>query len=245
MYKKENEIKGYKTKKKVFEREYTVVITYNKKSKEKQQKKTEEMTDKIKTKMKEIEEGFKQKKRGKKTTLKGIAARVSNFLYNKYQALFTWSFDESKQKFSWNFDNEVFEKRKKTFGKTVLFTDRHDWSAEKIAQTYNSKSIIEGDFKTLKDKLLIPVKPINHREDDHIRVHIFVCVLSIVFYRYMLWKLRNLDLSENQIVEELKKMRVAFVKQENTNKVQVVLENMTPNQIELYSQLKMKQFLPN
>ena len=113
-----------------------------------------------------------------------------------------------------------------------------------IAKTYNSKTIVEDDFKAMKNKLLIPVKPFFHRKDTHIRVHIFICVLSMMLYRYMLWKLKYLKMSEQTIVEELRNMRLGFVKQKDSNVVNKVLENMTPEQIELYNALGLKKYLP-
>jgi hypothetical protein len=61
----------------------------------------------------------------------------------------------------------------------------------------------------------------------------------------MIWKLKDLKLSENKLNEELKNMRIAFVKQEGFNSVKKVLENMTPEQIEIYSVLNLKRYLVN
>ncbi|MDI6738424.1 MAG: hypothetical protein QME12_08010 [Nanoarchaeota archaeon] len=101
----------------------------------------------------------------------------------------------------------------------------------------------KDDFKTLKDKLLIPVKPINHRLDHRIRAHIFICVLATVMYRYLLWKVKNQGLTEKQVVDELRTMRLAFVKQEDGS-VRKVMETMNPAQINLYSMLHLERFMP-
>ena len=126
-----------------------------------------------------------------------------------------------------------------------MFSDSEKLAAKEIAKTYNSKTIIEHDFKAMKDRLLIPIKPFNLRKDRRLKAHIFICVLSMILYRYMIWKLKDLKLSENKLNEELKSMRIAFVKQEGSNSVKKVLENMTPEQIEIYSALKLKKYLPN
>ena len=41
-------------------------------------------------------------------------------------------------------------------------------------------------------------------------------------------KIKDLKLSENRLNEELKNMRIAFVKQQDSNSVKKVLENMSP-----------------
>lgn len=243
--KKGNVIKGYRTKETVYDKEYAVVVTYNQKTHDKQKKKTEESLQKIKEKFQELKDNINNRKgkKGKKPTMKGSARKINSFLHKQYQALFFWDLSK-KGKLSWSLNESALKKRQKTYGKTVLFSDLKGWSTEKIARTYNSKSIVEDDFKVLKDKLMIPVKPFNVRKDAHVRAHIFVCVLCMIFYRYMLWKLKHLKLSERRIEEEIRSMRLAFVKQEGSNAVKEVMEYMTPSQIEVYDALNLKRFIP-
>jgi len=61
----------------------------------------------------------------------------------------------------------------------------------------------------------------------------------------MLWKLKALDLSEQRITEELKNMRLAFIKEKDSNSVKKVLENMTPEQVRLYFVLNLEKQMPN
>jgi len=243
--KKGNLMRGYKTKEKIYGEEYLIVVTHNEKGERKQREKTEESIRKITEKFQEVENSFNKEKKGKKTKIKGLSSRINDFLYKQYRILFDWNFDEKDQKFSWSLNKDKLELRKKIWGKNILFTDSEKLTTREIAETYNSKTIIEHDFKTMKDKLLIPIKPFNLRKDRRLKAHIFICVLSMILYRYMVWKLKDLKLSENRINEELKSMRIAFVKQEGSNSVKKVLENMTPEQIEIYSTLNLKRFLVN
>jgi transposase len=41
-------------------------------------------------------------------------------------------------------------------------------------KTYNSKNLVEDDFKLLNDHLLVPVGPVYHHKDENIRVHVFL-----------------------------------------------------------------------
>ena len=243
--KKEHSIRGFKTKSKIYNEEYTVVITYNEQSAKKQRETTEKAVQNISEKMKEIENSFKNKKNGKKSKVKGLSGRINDFLHKQYRALFDWKFDEEKQQFSWSLNETQLEERRKTYGKNILFTDLSEWDAKDIAKTYNSKSIIESDFKVFKDKLLIPVKPFFSRKDPRLRVHIFICVLSMVLYRYMQWKLKDMGLSENQLNDELRSMRLAFIKQEGSNSIRKVIENMSPEQIDIYSKLNLGKYMVN
>ena len=61
----------------------------------------------------------------------------------------------------------------------------------------------------------------------------------------MLWKLKSLNLSEAQIVKELREMRLAFVKEKGSNTVRKIMERMTPKQISLYSALNLGKYIDN
>jgi transposase len=241
--KKENQIKGHRTSEEVYGENYTIVVTYNEATAKKQRTKTEESIEKTKKKFSKMEKCINNRKRGKKSTTKGVARHVNDFLHKQYQSLFSWDLDEKNQKFSWALNKNTLQEREKTYGKNILFTDLKEWTAKDIAKTYNSKTIVEDDFKALKNKLMIPVKPIFHRKDSRLRVHIFICVLSMMLYRYMLWKLKDLKMSERTIVKELRNMRLGFIKQKDSNAINKVLENMTPEQIKLYNALGLEKYL--
>lgn len=243
--KNENIIKGFSTNETVYGEERKIVVAYSEATATKQKEKTEESVKKIKEKFQELEHRMKSPKKKKKTQTQSLSKKINDFLHKQYTTFFSWEFNEEKQEFAWKFNEEAFKAREKTYGKTIIFTDLENWSAEKIAKTYNSKTIVEDDFKTLKNKLLIPVKPIYSRLDNRLKAHIFVCVLSLMLYRYLLWKLKDLKMSEQTIVSELRNMRLGFVKQKDSNIVNKVLENMTPQQIMLYNALGLEKYLTN
>lgn len=140
---------------------------------------------------------------------------------------------------------KALEERRKTYGKNILFTNLSELETKDIVKTYNSKSIIESDFKIFKDRLFIPMKPFYSRRDPRLKVHIFICVLSMILYRYMQWKLKDMKLLENRLNDELKSMRLAFIKQEGSSFVKSVLEHMTPEQIQVYNSLDLSRFITN
>ena len=242
---KGNVVRGYRTTEKVYGAEYTVVVTYNERTAQKQRMKTEESIKRITERFNKLEKSTNNPHRGKKVAMKGIAQQVDDFLHKQCKVLFSWDFDERKQKFSWSLNETALKAREKMYGKNILFANLTDWKTEDIARTYNSKSIVEDDFKALKNRLLIPVKPFFHRYDSHIRVHVFICVLSMVLYRYMLWRLKGMGLTEQRIIEEIRSMRLAFVKEHGSTSVKKVLERMTPEQIEIYSALDLGRYMPN
>jgi transposase len=243
--KKGHVIKGYRTTGKLYGNEYSFIVTYNEKTRKKQELRTKGAIKRIKGKFRELEKSINNRKRGRKATTKGTAQRVGKFLYTQYQALFSWDFDEKKQRFTWKHKEAPLGEREKAYGKTVLFTDLDEWDAGRIASTYNHKSVVEDDFKVLKNRLLISITPVNSRKDPRIRAHVFVCVIGMILYRYMLWKLKGLGLTDDKINEEIRSMRLAFVKQKGSNSVKTVLETMSREQMAIYSLLNLERYIPN
>jgi transposase len=47
----------------------------------------------------------------------------------------------------------------RSFGKVAIFTDLYGVSDKEIVRIYNSKWQVENDFKWLKDRSIIPLKP--------------------------------------------------------------------------------------
>jgi len=119
----------------------------------------------------------------------------------------------------------------------------HTWHSEKIAKTYNQKYLVEDDFKLLNDVLLVPVGSINHHKDFNIRTHIFLCIIRMIFYRYLAWKCKYLGLSIKRLVEELMGFRLALVQGKTGNKVDLVVGKMNAKQARLFSLLDLGKFM--
>ena len=68
--------------------------------------------------------------------------------------------------------------REAYLGKTVLFTDRMDFSNEQIVSASRSAWHVEAAFRQMKDTHHLTVRPIFHWTDEKIRIHIFTCVLA-------------------------------------------------------------------
>jgi len=143
-------------------------------------------------------------------------------------------------------DEKEEQKRYDKFGKTAVFTDLKHWQSKRIAKTYNNKYLVEDNFKLMNDVLIVPIGPINHYTDDMIRVHVFLCVMGMLFYRYLAWKARKLRFrnSIKQLIKELEDIRVAFVKdKKHAKKTHIVIEEMTPKQARLFSVLDLGKFI--
>lgn len=112
--------------------------------------------------------------------------------------------------FSYNLDVSKLDNIKKTvLGKTVLFTNRHDWSNEEITTAYRSAWRIEHAFKQMKDTDHLTVRPLYHRTDQKIKVHIFYCILAYRLCCLLKKELQAFGISDsvNHILEQLQTIK--------------------------------------
>jgi transposase len=65
------------------------------------------------------------------------------------------------------------------FGKRVLITSRNRWPTAEVVAGYRSQSDAEFGFRQLKDRKVVSFAPMHHFTDQHIRVHLFTCVLAL------------------------------------------------------------------
>jgi transposase len=240
-----NEVYGYRIKKHVFGQEFTIVVSYNSKSQAKKEKKYEENKIKILKGLAELKKKAEQEiGKGKKITRKGLCTNANKIIYSNLSTIFKYKIsEEGKITFEYWVDKTAEEEFKNSFGKIAIFTDLHDSSSADIARTYFAKNLVEEDFKFLKDKLLIPVPPFFMRKDGRIRVHVFLCVMGMLFYRYLAKKVKYVGLSIKELQHQLEGIRMAFVKNNETTKISLVVEEMNPIQAKLFSRLELNEFL--
>ena len=114
-----------------------------------------------------------------------------------------------------------------------------------IVKIYNSKSLVEDDFKLLNDQLLVPVGPVYHHKDENIRVHVFLAMIGLLFYRYLAWETKIYGLSMKQLIEKLSEVRIAVVQERESKKGKFIVEEMATKQASLFSFLNMGKYLPS
>jgi transposase len=97
------------------------------------------------------------------------------------------------------------ELRKRQLGKTILYTDNHDWTNERIVTAYRSQYHIEQAFKQMKNADHLDFRPIYHWTDQKIRVHAFYCVLALRLCSLLNRELHGhgIDISINRMLDIL------------------------------------------
>ena len=204
----------------------------------------------------EIARSMNANRRGRPSSIESINRRVIALIPEKWRSLFRYhagntiessAAGDNGVKLTYWIDKEAEKEKRSGFGKTVIFTDRKDWSNERIVRTYFARSGMEEDYHILKDVLLFPVMPIYHRLDKRIRAHTFMCVMGLLFYRYIQWKIevvRGESMPMGRMVSILKQIRLGGLII-NDNDVRFKLERMGVEEKEIVKILKIDALVPN
>lgn len=246
-----DELLAYKTKGEHYGEEFTIVVTYNPKTHRKQQTKYEESKAKILIELADLKKRVENNRgRGRPWTQNRAIRAIVDIIPMHMRSVFNYDVVKKVGRgggliMSFGINEKKQLIRYSSFGKIIHFTDLHDWSSKEISESYNSKYQVEDDFRWLKDKLLIPIKPVHVRTDAHIRSHVFICVMGLLFYRYIQWKLRRngQKYSTQELANILDGIRLAIVKNGVGTKGKFVVEKMDRDQARVFSLLDMSEFI--
>jgi transposase len=94
-------------------------------------------------------------------------------------------------------------------GRTVLLTNRMDWTAEQVVAGYAGQQQVERVFRGLKDGDWLGWSPIYHWTDRKIRIHAFYCMLGISLLHHVHRQAKTAwaDLSIEKLMEELQQIQ--------------------------------------
>lgn len=109
-----------------------------------------------------------------------------------------------------DFDNAALEHLlSHRLGRTVLLTNRLDWTAEQVVAGYSGQQQIERVFRGLKDGDWLGWGPMHHWTDSKIRIHAFYCMLGISLLQYIHKKVAPVwpGLSMEQLIDELRQIQ--------------------------------------
>ena len=139
---------------------------------------------------KELTRISKQVARRKKTPLKQdeIALKVGAVL-NRFKMAKHFELTIEDGRLGWSRRAEAIRREAELDGIYVIRTSEPEgpsWSAADTVRRYKSLAQVERAFRTLKG-IDLRVRPIFHRTPDHVRAHIFLCLLAY----YVEWHMRR------------------------------------------------------
>lgn len=239
-------IKAHRTSGTYYGEDFTVVIKYNKKTAKKQRKEWERHKEKIFKEIGKLRNSLNRKGRGRKMTAKGLTNRIVDSIHKQYRGLFDYCAIEKDGKLGLKFELLKDEEKiyRSSMGKTVIFADDKTASTREIVEIYLSRNKIEDDYKWLKNKLLIPLKPVYVRKDNMIRAHVFLCVMGLLLYNYLLLKINKPGLSVPYLSEILDKIRIELVS-DDLKRAEFVVEELNRESAEIFNSIDLVEYIPN
>ena len=135
-----------------------------------------------------------------------IGVRVGKVL-NKFKMSKHYILKIEDNFFEWKRNDDAIQKEANVDGIYVIRTcvQKNKMSAEDAVRNYKSLSHVERVFQCMKG-VDIRVRPIRHRTEDHVRAHIFLCMLAY----YVEWHMRKAlapILFEDEELDEDRKTR--------------------------------------
>lgn len=204
-------VNAYRTAKKVFGAERTVIVTYNESLYLGQMqgliKQLRRAQGSLRELKKQLEEQSRRKK-GKKINRTSALQKIAGILSPPLSKMISYELkgEDVELSLSYHFDHLAQEAYTRVhFGKNILFTNQHDWSTEEIVTAYRGQARIEDAFKLMKDAHFIGWSPMFHWTDQKIAVHGFYCVLALTLLSLLARELQSkgFDVSKETALKEL------------------------------------------
>ncbi len=252
-----DQVKAFRTQKKIYKKEMTVIVTFNNKLYTAQVKSINNEVNKCLGKLSVISTKLEDRiagriTKGKKPTPESIKKQVASILSGQHMKKLIET-DVSKNRdipvLTYQLKSESYADLADTYlGKNIIITDNHNWTTEDIILTYRSQYIIEDVFKQMKDRKTGTWWPMFHWTDRMIRVHGLYCSLSLLIRALILKKTQEAEIpmSMNKLHEKLSGIREVlnvFAKGKKKHSTQSVVTKMDEIQQRLFDLFEMKQYL--
>lgn len=245
---------AYRTQQKVFGVQRTVLVVFNRPLYQSQVKTLRREINKRCRKFKTLHVALQRsarRTRGKKPTLEGTRKRVDGILSGRHMKdLFSAQVTAGKGsriQLRWRFKARAWKTLQTSLlGKTILFTDRADWSDEQIVRAYRSQAHVESAFRAMKDPHFLSFRPTHHWTDQKLRVHALYCVIALMVTSLLRRQLAQAGISMSlaRMLERLANVReVSLLYQDphaKTPRTQTILSATDNEQNKLLAALDLK-----
>lgn len=249
---------AHRTKKKVFGREWTIVVTRSDKLLAGQVRGIAQHLQKRKKKFLELRRKLRASQKpdakGKGYTRESLEAHAKELCQGQYlKDILRVDVREESGKLAISFRQKprTLDRLVQTvLGKRVLFTDNHDWTTEEIVVGYRSQHHVEAAFRQMNDRLYVSMEPIRHWTDQKIRVHAFICVLALTLASLLRREVARqgialtVDALLDQLdgIQEVVNLYPPMREQGGRPRAQRVLSRMTRLQDQLFRRLHLSRF---
>jgi len=146
-------------------------------------------------------------------TEEGIRRKIQKWLSGQFLSeviRYQLESRDGQWQLQFDFDQAAFERLLgRRLGRTVLLTNRLDWTAEQVVAGYAGQQQVERVFRGLKNGDWLAWGPMHHWTNRKIRIHAFYCMLGISLLQYVHRQAKAAwsDLSMEQLIDELQEIQ--------------------------------------
>ncbi|MBU4502777.1 MAG: IS1634 family transposase [Nanoarchaeota archaeon] len=216
-------IRIYSEKRKVYGKEYTLVVSQFSATQRKSAYTLDDNTDRIihniklfeqdlNATFKAEEEGLKKRKT-KFHDINKIKSHVTELIKKKkyVKEILTPTIRIANNRISieLKINQRRQEEIKDQLGRAIRFTNRDDFSPEEIVEYYRGQYMVEHQFRDLKSPYLTSIMPMYHHTDETIKTFIFTNYMALLILTYMERKIKTklkLSIIKDTMLEELRDM---------------------------------------
>lgn len=191
----------------------TVLVTYNQELFDSQARTFEREINKRLERLHKLQVSLARwhsgKLHGNKPTVASTQKSVDSMLAARHmKSLFSVKVTKAGglPKLRFRFRKRVWQSmRERQLGKTILFTDRKDWSDAQIVTVYRSQWHVEHAFRRMKNVRYLSFRPQFHWTDQKLKVHALYCVMALLLVSLLRKRLHDagIDLGTTAILEKL------------------------------------------
>jgi transposase len=211
--------KSFRVHKVVADRERVLVVTYNQNLFNAQWLTLQKDMERASAKLAAVQHKLQDRaagliKGGRAPTVQSVTNQGQTILRRQHlRAVIPLTIGTDAQgipQLSYTIDAAALQKVAETsLGKTILISNREEWTDDRIIAAYRSQFIIEGVFKGMKDRRTGTWWPLHHWTDAQIKVHGLYCAVAVLL-RGLMWRRARqagLKLSMNRLLSELGAIR--------------------------------------
>lgn len=103
--------------------------------------------------------------------------------------------------FEWKRNPHSISREQELDGIYVIRTSEQQMDASEVVRNYKNLAQVEKAFRSLKS-IDLEVRPIRHRIEDHVRAHIFLCMLAYYVDWHMREALKPLLFADEELAED-------------------------------------------
>lgn len=214
-----NGTKAFRTKKKVYGIERTLLITYNENLFQSQIKTVHNDINKVMSEMSKVKQNLVDRangviRGGRTPTETSVKAKCKKILSRQHmKQLISTNVEENSEGYimlDYSIDTKALQELSEThLGKNILITDKEDWDDTQIITGYRSQYLIEDVFKEMKDRERGEWWPLYHWTPSKIHVHGLYCTIAVLIRALMMRRLetKGVKMSMKRVLDELDTIR--------------------------------------